>query len=505
MRRALVLATVLVLAGCAGPFSGPLLEEGSTADPSRDTVGWEDGYWHNESVAVTTDDGLDDAELEAVVARAKARVEHIRQVEFSGSVSVRTVDRSEVGGGGGSTPAPALRAFDNAKMEALLLVGEDEDSMAVQQRNREVSLGGYYAPGRDEIVVVTDGEGAVVDETTLAHELMHAWQDRRFGLGSFTAGTRDGHNANDGIVEGDANYVEYRYDSRCGESWDCVAPADDDGGGGGGLANEGVFVMKYFPYSDGPSFVAACKKAGGWDAVNEVYRNPPASSEQVAHPEKYGSDEPTAVAVGDHTTDEWERVRPPDRPDHGEVGQAGITAMLVYPMYHSEGNTTVVPPSAWFNRTGEDLSRLDPFDYGHTYAAGWDGDRMHVYRNGDGETGYVWRIVWDSPRDAREFYGAYRQVLRYWGAERVDDHTYRIDDGPFADAIHVTVDGSMVTIVNAPTVDDLSSVRTTLGEGGDTPVTVTQSPDPVESVTPGLGVSAALLALLLVGGRLARR
>ena len=46
-----------------------------------------------------------------------------------------------------------------------------------------------------------------------------------------------------------------------------------------------------FPYTAGLSFVQSLQASGGWDAVNGAFREPPASTEQVLHPEKYASHE----------------------------------------------------------------------------------------------------------------------------------------------------------------------------------------------------------------------
>ena len=48
-----------------------------------------------------------------------------------------------------------------------------------------------------------------------------------------------------------------------------------------------------FPQQEGFDFVAALfgTDEGGWDAVNAAYLNPPVSTEQVIHPEKYSADE----------------------------------------------------------------------------------------------------------------------------------------------------------------------------------------------------------------------
>ena len=53
-----------------------------------------------------------------------------------------------------------------------------------------------------------------------------------------------------------------------------------------------------FPYLAGSTWVSGLWASGGWDAVNAAYDQPPASTEQVLHPEKYVSGERPAEVAG---------------------------------------------------------------------------------------------------------------------------------------------------------------------------------------------------------------
>ncbi len=510
------------VSGVAATEQSEPTNESAPPDPETDRIGWENGYWHNESIDVNQSDGLTQAELNATVARAMARVEVIRGLEFNETVPVEIISRSAFANSSGNRSySEAFRSFDNTKFEALFLIGEDEGSLDVQESNRGATVGGYYSPAADSIVLVTDNETTLqVDELTLGHELIHALQDQKFDLGNFSSQTRDGANANSGLIEGDANYVQYRYQQRCGEggSWNgsCLSP-EASGGGGGGPPNMGVYFLNYQPYSDGPAFIAEQKREGGWDAVNELYDAPPQSAEQVIHPERYGTDPPTHVELADEHGENWERIRPESRLDYAEVGQAGVASMFVYPWYAGDrprGYSVIQNPNQqWLNLTDSgEVSRFDPLNYGFDAAAGWDGDRMHFYQNDAGEGGYVWRLVWDSDAEATEFRDAYEELLTYWGAEQVSEDTYRIADGSFADAFHVTVAGDTVTIVNAPSVGELSEVHGSVDAGAETPTptvgpTATAAPSTettadtvtepsVTAESPGFSAVTALLALL---------
>jgi hypothetical protein len=487
MRTTIAIAVVLMLvvAGCSqAPGTGTTTEtdiDDTTAvttdggavepdDPDSDVLGWEAGIWYNESIDVNPEDGLNETELNRTVSRSMARVERVRKLEFEERVPVEIVTREEFRANQSNRETPDdRRLFDNAKYESLFLINESTDSIAVQNSNSGSSVGGYYDPGKEEIVVISENASTPqLDEITLSQELFHALQDQKFDLSKFNQSTRELHNAKDGIIEGDGNYVDYLYSERCQNEWngDCLTP-ESSGGSGSALANIGPYLLKYQPYSDGPAFVRSVENEGGWEAVNDIYENPPESTEQVIHPEKYGTDAPAEFGIENRASGGWERLTFENRPNYGSVGEASIFTMFMYPFYDSEQQTQIIPARDFFNRQegSSQLRQIDPLNYESNYSDGWDGDKLAVYTNDEAavnETGYVWKSVWDSERDASEFVDGYRQVLRYNDAEKVDgyENTWRIPDGNgFSDAFYVEQDGDTVVVVNAPSVSELSNVR----------------------------------------------
>ena len=468
-------ALTMLIAGCAAPSSpvDPPLPGDGPSDPEEDVLGWEGGYWHDETLPIDAADGLNESELDALVRRSMARVEHLRGLEFEEPVPVEVVSRAafreQVAGGDDADGPSARQVFDDVTLEALFLVGERTGVDEAQGANRASTVLGFYSPSGDRIVVISETETPRIGETTLAHELVHALQFRTFPLG-YNESTRDQRSASRALVEGDASYVDHLYERRCEEAWTCVTPEADDGGpGADGDGNDtginmGLAILEYFPYSDGAAFVRHFERRGGWERVAALYGTPPESSEQVVDPREYRNDTPSTIALRDRTGPDWERVRPEGRPDYGAVGMAGLTAALAHPAYDDARAGGVLAPREFLNASGGTPDALDPLNYGTEPVAGWDGDRLHVYRNG-GKYGYVWRLAWDDERDAREFADAYRELLAYWGGERVTTadgaEVWRIPEGEseFADAFAVAVEGETVTIVNAPAVGALDDVR----------------------------------------------
>jgi hypothetical protein len=486
-------------------------------NPAEDTLGWENGCWYDDTITVDRSDGLNETELAAVVARAMARVEQVRELEFKKTVPVEVITRAEFRNETDDLNLTTNgRIHQNVKWEAMLMVNESTDAVAVKQSNRGSTVGGYYSSSEERIVVVSENTTSPkMDELTLAHELAHALQDQQFNLSTYNQSTEELNNAKSGIVEGDSHYTEHLYQQRCTQEWDCVEPLPSNGDGGGSDIHVGQFIVSYTPYSEGPEFVRSIRNDSGWAGVNAVFQDPPASTEQIIHHEKYGEDEPTQVSIENRSSNGWRVLPLEDGIDYAQFGEAGIFSMLWYASFQKSveqqsAATVVIPYRDFFEykRAGSnELEDVGPYSYAHEASDGWDGDTLLPYVNDSSaatnETGYVWKIAWDSEADAREFVEAYGTLLEYRGAEAVDDrrNTYRISDGTeFADAFYVEQDGTTVVIVNAPTVGALGDVRSGAApETTATPTTDTDedTPVPTETSTPGFGLLVAVLAGLV--------
>ncbi|MEF8862023.1 MAG: Hvo_1808 family surface protein [Haloarculaceae archaeon] len=434
---ALAVALLVVLSGCT--FGASFVDDRAPAGEER--LGWEDGYRYDDPLAVNASDGLNASEREAVVARTMARVELIRGLEFTEPVPVEVISREayrERRDGGGSRDE-AYGRWNDQVWEATFLVGEDVTVADAFDTVLSASVVGFYSPREDRIVVVSDAETPMLDRATLAHELVHALQDQHLSLGD-GGGTQDEDLAEDGLVEGDANAVEAEYESRCDAEWECIPRPERSGGGGGGSGgsfDRGVFVTVFAPYAAGPGFVGALRERGGWAAVNDAYDAFPESTEQVIHPERYPEDRPVEVTVPDRSGGGFERFDLERETD--TAGEATIYATF------------------WANGV---LPEDHPtYRYDQRLSAGWGGDTVVPYRGTDGEDAYVWRTVWDTERDAREFLEGYRAVLDEHGAVERDDGVYVVESGPYADAFRVVRRGRAVTVVNAPTVGELDAVH----------------------------------------------
>lgn len=138
-----------------------------------------------------------------------------------------------------------------------------------------------------------------------------------------------------------------------------------------------------FPYSVGTQFANVLFQAGGWKAVDQAYANPPVSSEQIMHPERYPADAPIAVTLPDLLPvlgEGWELL------DQDTLGEWHTLLLLT---------------------SGVDPQARQVVESAMPAAAGWGGDIYQVYFNPtSGQVVLVLKTQWDASADAKEFYQA---------------------------------------------------------------------------------------------------
>ena len=248
---------------------------------------------------------------------------------------------------------------------------------------------GYYDPETGEIVIVQD-EGE--DEElagTLAHELAHALAHQHFPKAFCDFDLTDQVMAVDALLEGDAIIVESLWEeSRPSASiflpsvpvaLKARSPASNSTD-----IPYGVALFLYFPYLEGPNFVQYLLDEGGWEEVNEAYRDLPRSTEQILHPQKYGVEEPEDADLRLEIPPGWRALGEGDR-----LGEFSLGLMF--------WNGGVRPEGA--------------LPYSSPLSSGWAWDEFWALEGEGGKLGYIWGIIWDSSQDAQEFVSGYLDLL----------------------------------------------------------------------------------------------
>lgn len=252
------------------------------------------------------------------------------------------------------------------------------------------------------------GEHARTDEPLLAHELTHALQDQHFDLLKLLTARPynfDRTEAAFAIVEGDATSVQRRVER--GESYARLSPEEvgrQEEARFGAYRNEAGRLFPplltetfIFRYRDGVRLVETLRRRGGVHAADELFRRPPASSEQVLHPEKYfANEQPREVRIDEEQLrrEGWSVAA------STPLGEIGVRGLLL-----------------------KSLSRKDA----DSAAAGWGGDCAYLFeREGRRSSLFAWETAWDTATDAQEFFRAYNTLERSRGASEAglhrDDH-----------------------------------------------------------------------------------
>ena len=319
--------------------------------------------------------------FDAVVAELRGFVERERGLAFVRPVPVElqsdddfvaTLRRLERRQRGDADTARLINV-----VRALGLIDGPFDA-SVLDAGAEEGVLGVYDPGRRRLYVRGDAPTPAV-RRVLVHELTHALDDQHFGLERPDLERREDEAALGfaALVEGDAVRVEERYFESLSPEDRRAAAVEADAIGSFDPDLPRVFeVLSAFPYDAGAALVAALAGAGGPDRVNAAFANPPTTSEQVLHPERFLGEEPgkeVAAPVADGR-----------EVDRGQLGELGFRLLL------QEG-----------------------LDRGAAArgADGWGSDRFVAWANGE-QTCVRDQVVMDTPADRDELV----EGLRAWAA-----------------------------------------------------------------------------------------
>lgn len=278
-------------------------------------------------------------------------------------------------------------------------------------REPEKKQGEAAAKPRGLLDLILNGDGGFNKEeaqSVIAHELTHALDDQHFGLQAMMDKVKDDDDAMlalSALMEGEATLTMMAVGQ---QDWDGSQIIQTPSAGvqrlvrwfgpllpvaGGEAARKSPPVMYetlIFPYFQGLVFCTALTNNGGWKSLDQAYANPPISTEQILHPEKY-----------------WGPLA--DAPMKIELGE------IVSPDGFKFIGTSVIGEFT----TRQLLSRHG----GRMAAEGWDGDALAVFQSNDKpktESGFAWMSTWDSAQDSLEFA---RSAMMLWSPEKPDLET----------------------------------------------------------------------------------
>jgi hypothetical protein len=271
-------------------------------------------------------------------------------------------------------------------------------------------VAGFYDPFAGKLYIA-DWLPLEMQRPALAHEIEHALQDQHFDLKKFATPIKDdgdrqlGHSA---LVEGDATAVMLEFQAQSfglppDQLPELIAQMSKtlmSGTLGNGSTPQfdkaPPFVKEtlMFPYLTGLLFVESIRRSAPWPKIDEIFKSPPESTEQVMHPDKYANREhPTKItpapiaALGTR-----KEVR---RDVFGELVLKILFA------------TAPPPPATAVSKKGGSGATLDVdvAALAEKAAAGWGGDREVAYADPNDSAGPVTVVdlsTWDTEGDAKE-------------------------------------------------------------------------------------------------------
>ena len=340
-------------------------------------------------------------DLVAISNKVQKKVAALRNLEFKSSIIPETMSINEAKDYflkllSEEMPDEEIKAIEKTLMK-FGLIPADLDLKETLVELFAKNVGGFYDPKGKKLILV--GEAPFVyqglwGEVLLAHELTHALADQHFDLEKFLPSKRGDDDftlARQAVGEGDATLIMFEY---------VLMGWDKDAGQLPGLltmlelsaAIPAPTMLKtlplvfrenlIFPYARGYDFVLRIKEKGGWQAVNRLYQAPPSSTEEILHPEKFlaGNDKAVKVRLPDLEKVLGQAYQPLDR---NTLGELNLAILLIEFLGAEEASKAAV---------------------------GWAGDEYASFE-ANGRILLIWLTLWDTPKDAREFYSAYTHLV----------------------------------------------------------------------------------------------
>lgn len=290
-------------------------------------------------------------------------------------------------------------------LKALGLIPADVDYIATMKKLLSERVAGFYDPRSKELVVRGGSDIGPTERVTIAHELTHALQDQHFTLDR-TEQYKDVKTevpfSFKNIVEGDATRIERQFartlsipEQRQLEMDRSMVGNDDDQNG----IPPAMRSALQDPYIYGEDLVNHILADGGQQALDRAFADPPPTSEQVMHLDKYDARE-AAIDVAVPPTDPGAKTI-----DDGVSGEY---------------------------RTGQVLRSANDRTTADRAATGWGGDRAVMYSI-EGKLCIRTDYAMDTPTDLDELHEAFQA----WVDK--DQSGGRKLEKPAADRVRVTV------------------------------------------------------------------
>jgi len=288
-------------------------------------------------------------------------------------------------------------AKDYADQRTLEMFGLLPKDFPLEQTLNDIlteQIAGLYDPDGQEFFI-SDWTGPDEMRMIMAHELTHALQDQHYHIDVWRDAAKpndDAELARDAVLEGAAvaAMIDYmlRDQNKSVRDLPTLDPALVMGDAASSpLLSKAPMVIRdelLFPYLAGMSFTQAVLKAtNGWPDFGRVFANPPASTQQIMHPDLYLN----GVTRAPVTLPDFSGLLPADwkKLDENLMGEFGLQEILK--QFLQEKDALNIAPT-------------------------WAGDRYAIFENQQTKQDLlVFRLRLTSDADAARFFDSYSDVL----------------------------------------------------------------------------------------------
>jgi hypothetical protein len=358
----------------------------------------------------------------AIYAAIAAQVEHIRDLRPKADVTPALLDadqlRANLTADFDRNNPPALVAVTQGLYIELGLMPQGGSLRTAYLDLEAGQVAGYYSADAKRLFVVSRSGGVgPTQRVTYAHEFTHQLQDQNFDLSKLGLDATDQGDRSLGrlaLVEGDAVTTQTTWMTSNLNSTDLaqlLSDASDPAALAALQAAPAILrTTVLFPYTSGATFVQTLMAAGGLQAVDAAFADPPDSTAQVLHPELYAS-----------------RTKPI------AINLPATLAASLGSGWRLLGEDTLgeLQIQGWLTADGVDGATAA------AAAAGWVGDRVAILAGPSGQLALAMVIRWSTSTDVTEFANAYGGITAKLGGPS----SY---DGTLGD--------NMISIVIAPSV-----------------------------------------------------
>jgi hypothetical protein len=288
---------------------------------------------------------------------------------------------------------PSQRESDQKLLTTLGLIGpNDTVAQILLGVLQEQILGLYNQDDKTMYLLADRAQFGPAERDTFAGEYDHALQDQHFDLNTLAPRHPDNDDqslAMQALIQGDATLMQ-RLWAQQNLTSDELAQLGK-GGNTSKLFSAPLFLREQllFPYAEGYVFVKQIYQTSGYAGVDDVFRDPPRSTAQVLHIDKYRNRvAPVTVDLPDLSSgalgDGWRQI------SSNVFGELDLRLIL---------------------------TQLTDSTSGVRGASGWSGDRWALLEK-DGRQAVVIKSVWDSDAEATTFFKTWAQAMqnRYFGA-----------------------------------------------------------------------------------------